>query len=129
MNFIDYYVKFKDYPEFKSLFPKFKLIFEPGSGMNPDLWEIAHLYRVLICRKVSKGKKITDFGQAERHRVANGHQLKPSARTSHHGHNRDHGHGREQRNYSQHDRSRDHQSRSYTHDKHQKRYTYDSRKQ
>lgn len=32
--------------------------------MEEDLWEIVHLYRVIVCRKVDKGKSIEDFGLA-----------------------------------------------------------------
>lgn len=34
--------------------------------MHPDIWEVGHLYRVLVCRKVSKGKKISDFNLGKR---------------------------------------------------------------
>lgn len=64
MNFLEYYVKYRD--DYKELFPKFKLIFGPGESMDPELWEIAHLYRVLICRKKSKGRTIKDFNLKKR---------------------------------------------------------------
>lgn len=52
-NFLEFYKKYRD--EYKGLFDKFKLFYKEGEGMDPDLWEICHLYRVLICRKVSQG--------------------------------------------------------------------------
>jgi hypothetical protein len=57
MNFLEYYKKHRE--EFRDLFSKFKLIFDVDQHMDEDLWEIAHLYRVLICRKISKGKKLS----------------------------------------------------------------------
>ena len=59
MNFLEYYQKYRN--EYKELFAKFKLVFEVGKAMDPDLWEIVHLYRVLICRKKGKGKTISEF--------------------------------------------------------------------
>jgi hypothetical protein len=64
MNFLEYYKKYRD--EYKELFAKFKLVFNPGESINPDLWEIAHLYRVLVCRKKRKGKTINEFNLKER---------------------------------------------------------------
>lgn len=57
MNFIEFYIKYRD--QYKELFGKFKLNYEPGKHMDPECWEIGHLYRVLVCRKVSKGKRIS----------------------------------------------------------------------
>lgn len=38
-----------------------RLIYDEGKSMDPDLWEIAHLYRVLVCRKYKNGKKFNDY--------------------------------------------------------------------
>lgn len=59
LNFLEYYKRNRE--EYKDLFAKFKLVFGPGERMDPELWEIAHLYRVLVCRKKSKGMNISDF--------------------------------------------------------------------
>lgn len=64
MNFLEYYNKYKN--DYKDLFAKFKLIFGPGKSIEKDLWEIAHLYRVLICKKKSKGRTIQEFNLKER---------------------------------------------------------------
>jgi len=64
MNFLEFYLKYRD--QYKSLFEKLKLNYEPGKCMHPDIWEVGHLYRVLVCRKVSKGKKISDFNLGKR---------------------------------------------------------------
>lgn len=29
--------------------------------MDPDLWEIAHLYRVLVCRKKNRGRLMNEY--------------------------------------------------------------------
>lgn len=44
--------------------------------MDPDLWEICHLYRVLICRKVDKGKKIKDFPMKDRNNAMQKKEIK-----------------------------------------------------
>lgn len=59
LNFLEYYKRNRE--EYKDLFAKFKLVFGPGERMDPELWEIAHLYRVLVCRKKSKGRSISEF--------------------------------------------------------------------
>lgn len=59
LNFLDYYKKYRG--EYKELFHKFKLVFEAGRSISEELWDIVHLYRVIICRKTGKGKKIVDF--------------------------------------------------------------------
>ena len=73
MNFLEYYAKYKF--EYRDLFPKFKLTYGPGESMDPELWEIAHLYRVLICRKVGKGKTIKEFDLKARQQSINGKEL------------------------------------------------------
>lgn len=64
MNFLEFYKKYRD--QYKDLFSKFKLNYEPDQCMHPDIWEIGHLYRVLVCRKVGKGKRITEFDLGKR---------------------------------------------------------------
>lgn len=64
LNFLEYYKRNRE--EYKDLFAKFKLVFGPGEQMDPELWEIAHLYRVLVCRKKSKGRLISEFSLKNR---------------------------------------------------------------
>ncbi len=40
--------------------------------MDPDLWEIAHLYRVLVCRKKSKGEAMNNFTLDKRIKATKG---------------------------------------------------------
>ena len=68
MNFLEFYLKYRE--QYKDLFAKFKLNYEPEQHMHPDIWEIGHLYRVLVCRKVSKGKRIGEFGLDKRRQAA-----------------------------------------------------------
>ena len=43
------------------MFSKVGLIFEDGKAMEPELWEIVHLYRVLVCRKKDKGEAMNTY--------------------------------------------------------------------
>ena len=38
--------------------------------MDPEIWEIGHLYRVLVCKKVSQGRHISDFDLGKRNKAA-----------------------------------------------------------
>jgi hypothetical protein len=38
--------------------------------MDPDIWEIGHLYRVLVCRKTSKGKRLSEFNLGKRNQAS-----------------------------------------------------------
>ncbi len=64
MNFLEFYLKYRD--QYKHLFEKFKLNYETGKSMDADIWEVGHLYRVLVCRKVSKGKRLSEFNLGKR---------------------------------------------------------------
>ena len=75
MNFLEFYKKHKD--EYKDLLSRFKLIYAPGQAMEHELWEIAHLYRILICRKKSKGKDMKDFNLRERQESIKNMEIQP----------------------------------------------------
>ena len=52
-NFLDFYKENRD--GFKHLFPVMKLKYAVKESMDPQLWEISHLYKVVVLRK--KGGK------------------------------------------------------------------------
>ncbi len=43
--------------------------------MDPELWEIAHLYRVLVCRKIKHGKELNDYGLDMRLKATQGKEI------------------------------------------------------
>lgn len=89
VNFLEYYREYKE--DYKELFTKFRLNFDVGKQMDPELWEIVHLYRVLICRKISNGKRLRDFGLQQRQLAATKEiQRKLDKGNRNHGHNHHH---------------------------------------
>jgi mRNA (guanine-N7-)-methyltransferase len=121
LNFLEYYKKYRE--EFKDLFPKFKLVFNAGESMDPELWEIAHLYRVLVCRKKTKGKYIHEFDLKRRQesitKELKGSQFNrstpynPSHRQHHHSNGRPNDRSNDSR--GNHHRSRDNSDRRNRH--------------
>lgn len=65
----------RDNENYKKLFIKIGLNYDVGKSMDPDLWEIAHLYRVLVCRKVGNGKTLNQYNLDERLKAYKGKEI------------------------------------------------------
>ena len=75
--------------------------------MDPDLWEICHLYRVLVCRKYDKGKKIKEFPEKDRAKARESREIKRKLNQNFHNNRGRSHHDKRNRSYPNHYEQRD----------------------
>ena len=60
-NFIDFYHENKE--EYRDLFVKMKIMLDEGKSIDPDLWEVAHCYRVIVMKNIGFGQEMRDYNR------------------------------------------------------------------